>query len=180
MYTFEVIDIDETIKEIVKECDSSCKNKITIDKFKYESVKNDLLEGKTVFFNTLDKSISSNYKNKKMALSAKKNAVANKIKQKFLSLNDTSVLIDIIFYIDAAAELADAGYFITDKNREEKYIEIIESEDESLIDLLEEYLTIKDEISKIKWHKKQYNKAMKKLKELDENSDEFEKFIKEI
>lgn len=45
-------------------------------------------------------------------------------------------------------ELSDRGIFITDSNKEEKYIEILELEDDTLIDILERYLICKDEISR--------------------------------
>jgi hypothetical protein len=43
-------------------------------------------------------------------------------------------------------DLSSAGYFITDSNREEKYLEILETGDEKLIQKLEDYLNYKDEI----------------------------------
>ena len=43
-------------------------------------------------------------------------------------------------------DLASAGYFITNDNREEKYLEILETGDEKLIAKLEDYLNYKDEI----------------------------------
>lgn len=43
--------------------------------------------------------------------------------------------------------LANAGIFITDENREEKYLEIINTNDAALINRLEEYLEVKDVIS---------------------------------
>jgi hypothetical protein len=46
-------------------------------------------------------------------------------------------------------ELADKGFFITDSNRESKYLSILETGDEKLITLLEDYLNYKDEISEI-------------------------------
>lgn len=46
-------------------------------------------------------------------------------------------------------DLASAGYFITDTNREEKYLEILETGDEKLIQKLEDYLNYKDEIGAI-------------------------------
>lgn len=45
-------------------------------------------------------------------------------------------------------ELIDAGYVITDKNRDQKYIEIIETDDDALISKLEEYLTARDNIER--------------------------------
>ncbi len=46
-------------------------------------------------------------------------------------------------------DLANKGYFITDGNREEKYLEILETGDEQLIAKLEDYLNYKDEISAV-------------------------------
>ncbi len=43
-------------------------------------------------------------------------------------------------------ELASEGYFITNKNREEQYIKIIETGDERMIALLEKYLEARDTI----------------------------------
>jgi hypothetical protein len=63
-------------------------------------------------------------------------------------------------------ELADKGYFITDYNREEKYIEIIETMDEVLINKLEEYLNAKDEIERVSNIYKRLTKFKDKLSEL--------------
>jgi hypothetical protein len=46
-------------------------------------------------------------------------------------------------------DLANAGYFITNDNREEKYLEILETGDEKLITKLEDYLNYKDEIESV-------------------------------
>ena len=46
-------------------------------------------------------------------------------------------------------DLASAGYFITNENREEKYLEILETGDEKLIAKLEDYLNYKDEIEAV-------------------------------
>jgi len=54
--------------------------------------------------------------------------------------------MDFFNYINTFNSLASLGYFITDQNREEKYLEIIESGDESLISDLELYLETKDKI----------------------------------
>lgn len=43
-------------------------------------------------------------------------------------------------------DLSNAGYFITNDNREEKYLEILETGNEKLIAKLEDYLNYKDEI----------------------------------
>lgn len=46
-------------------------------------------------------------------------------------------------------ELADKGFFITDENRESKYLSILETGDEKLIQKLEDYLNYRDEISRV-------------------------------
>lgn len=46
-------------------------------------------------------------------------------------------------------DLANGGYFITNENREEKYLEILETGDEKLIAKLEDYLNYKDEIETV-------------------------------
>lgn len=46
-------------------------------------------------------------------------------------------------------DLANQGYFITNENREEKYLEILETGDEKLIAKLEDYLNYKDEIEAV-------------------------------
>ncbi|HLE09653.1 MAG: hypothetical protein A2504_06980 [Bdellovibrionales bacterium RIFOXYD12_FULL_39_22] len=43
-------------------------------------------------------------------------------------------------------ELGDRGYVITESNREEKYLEILETGDEDLISLLENYLNTKEKM----------------------------------
>lgn len=55
-------------------------------------------------------------------------------------------------------ELASRGYFITQNNREEKYIEIINSGDMELIECLETYLNLLDRISIPQY---QYKKLLK-------------------
>jgi hypothetical protein len=46
-------------------------------------------------------------------------------------------------------DLSAMGYFITNDNREEKYLEILETGDEVLISKLEDYLNYKDEIEAV-------------------------------
>jgi len=61
--------------------------------------------------------------------------------------------------------LASKGYFITDENREEKYLEIINTGDADLIESLEEYLDSYDNISPIA----SMQKSMKQV-EIDINA----------
>jgi len=53
-------------------------------------------------------------------------------------------------------QLADAGYFITDENREEKYLDIVNTGEATLISLLESYLEIRDSIKQETYWYEQY------------------------
>ena len=64
--------------------------------------------------------------------------------------------MDYFDFLGSFSVLASLGYFITDNNREEKYLEIIESGDENLISALEIYLENKDKLEKISYI---YNKV---------------------
>lgn len=46
-------------------------------------------------------------------------------------------------------DLTTRGYFITDTNREEQYLAILETGDEKLVDVLEQYLNYRDEIDRV-------------------------------
>lgn len=178
---FKVINFDEFNFEILNEEILENDEYIKLDENVAKLVQIDLDKNKLVICNkkTMEISVTSK-KDENICLSPIKREVVRSLKEKYLCINDINVMTDMVFYVDSLLSLADAGYFITDENREEKYIEIIETEDEQLIDMLETYLESKDEISKIKWNKKQYLKNLKELETLDENSEEFKKFISSI
>lgn len=52
-------------------------------------------------------------------------------------------------FIELNNKLAADGYFIHNGNREQKYIEIIETQNDELIETLENYLSLKDEIDRV-------------------------------
>ena len=62
-------------------------------------------------------------------------------------------------------ELMNDGYFITSKNREEKYIEILETGDEELVDKLEKYLNASDTILRASFLQNEYNRFYIQLKQ---------------
>jgi len=55
-------------------------------------------------------------------------------------------------------DLINAGYAITNENREEKYLQILETGDEKLISKLEDYLNYKDEIEKVAHLERKFSK----------------------
>ncbi len=56
--------------------------------------------------------------------------------------------LDILSFTVTNNKLCSEGFFITNENREEKYIEIIEKDDEKLIEALERYLVLLDNVTK--------------------------------
>lgn len=83
-------------------------------------------------------------------------------------------LLDFVKFIQLNNKLMDLGIYITDDNKEECYIKIIEKNDPKLIDDLEEYINLKDSIKIIENNKKEYVKIVNKLKSLDDLDNETE------
>ena len=73
-------------------------------------------------------------------------------------------------------ELANYGIFITNNNREEKYIEILEMEDDDLVNILEKYLICKDEIERVSAAYETYRQFRSDLNECDTEEEIKEKF----
>lgn len=61
-------------------------------------------------------------------------------------------------------DLSNAGYFITNDNREEKYLSILETGQEDLITKLEDYLNYKDEIENVAHLERKFSKFKKDLR----------------
>lgn len=57
--------------------------------------------------------------------------------------------LDILDFTVINNEMCSAGYFITNDNREETYINIIEKDDEALIEKLEKYLISLDKVNQV-------------------------------
>lgn len=87
---------------------------------------------------------------------AGKAAAACKIKVRGIIGDDllTFKLLDFISIMLINNKFLDRGIIITDKNKEECYIKIIETGDESLINDLEIYLSLKDNIKRLEEQKK--------------------------
>ena len=81
-------------------------------------------------------------------------------------------LLDFITLMSLNNKFANIGIFITDQNREECYIKIIEMGDESLIIDLEKYISIKDSITMIENKKIEYLEIISSLQNLVDKDDE--------
>jgi len=69
-------------------------------------------------------------------------------------------------FITLNNDLSAGGYFITNENREEKYLAILETGDEKLIAKLEDYLNYKDELEDLASLERKFSKYQKEIKNL--------------
>jgi hypothetical protein len=86
-------------------------------------------------------------------------------------------------FITLNNDLSAGGYFITNENREEKYLAILETGDEKLIAKLEDYLNYKDELEDIASLERKFSKyqrEMKNLTTLEEIKNLEDRFIEDF
>jgi len=83
----------------------------------------------------------------------------------------TLSMMEFFNFINLNNIFIEKGIIITEDNREEKYLEIINKEDPKLIESLEKYLEAKDRISQVYWR---YEKVEEFKKELMSLTDEKE------
>jgi len=84
----------------------------------------------------------------------------------------TFILLDFISLMMLNNKFISKGIVITDNNKEECYIKIIESGDESLIGDLERYINLKDSIKNIEKKKEEYSSIINQLQVLSDYNDE--------
>jgi predicted transcriptional regulator len=113
---------------------------------------------------------------RKYGISAKdrnKMRILNKAEEYYKVRVNKGSLLDYLYYIDINNELNSKGFFITDSNKEEKFLEILETGDDRLIDLLEEFLILKDQLSALKNARQIFVGIVEKLKETSEDDIEY-------
>jgi PDZ domain-containing secreted protein len=105
---------------------------------------------------------------------AGKAAVAVKVKARGIMGDELLIftLLDFVSFMQLNNKFASKGIFITDNNREECYIKVIESGDESLIIDLERYITLADNMKKIEHKKQEYQDIITKLQRLADHNDQ--------
>jgi hypothetical protein len=81
-------------------------------------------------------------------------------------------LVDFVSFMLLNNKFSNKGIFITDDNKEECYIKIIESGEETMINDLEKFISLKDEIKDIEKSKSEYQEIIKKLQLLPDQNDE--------
>jgi hypothetical protein len=107
---------------------------------------------------------------------AGKAAAAVRVKARGIMGDDLLIfyLMDLVKFMILSNDFMSKGIFITDDNREECYIKIIEMGDESLIQKLEDYLNMKDSINIIQKKQEEYKKIIVQLQELEDKNNESE------
>lgn len=87
------------------------------------------------------------------------------VKNKILNYIEPTLMLDSFNFLICNNELISNGFYITHDNREEKYLEILQKDDnEALIELLEKYLISLDRLTK-------YNYHLEKLRGYEEELD---------
>jgi len=81
-------------------------------------------------------------------------------------------LINFVSFMLIHDKFMSKGIVITDDTKEECYIKIIELGDEKLIDDLEKYINLKDNITRIEKQKEEYDSVIAKLQNLSNKNDE--------
>jgi len=80
-------------------------------------------------------------------------------------------VVDFASFMLLNNKFASKGIFITDENKEEEYIKVIESGDLTLIEDLETYINLRDKVQSIEAQKKEYTDIVNKLKVLENPDD---------
>lgn len=105
---------------------------------------------------------------------AGKAALAVKTKARGIFGDDLLIfeLLDLITFMLLNNKFANKGFYITEDNKEEKYIEIIETCDEQLIEDLEKYIFLLDKIKILQNKKNEYDSIIDSLKYLNDYNDQ--------
>lgn len=94
-------------------------------------------------------------------------------------MNVTS-FFDFFDFINSNNVLLDRGFVITDKNKTEQYLKIVETGDDELIEALDDYLTARDKIMQQSGYYKTWNEYEKGIEEADsskEIEDSYREFV---
>ena len=84
----------------------------------------------------------------------------------------TFKLLDFVSFLVLNNKFSSKGYFITDDNREENYIKIIETGDIELINDLEKYINLRDSLKELENKKNEFYDIVDKLKNLSNLDDQ--------
>lgn len=108
-----------------------------------------------------------------MSTYAGKAAQACKVKARGIFGDEllTFKLLDFVSFLILNNEFTSKGYIITEDNREEVYIKIIETGDVQLINDLEKYINLRDSIKELQRKKDEFYDIIEKLSSLSNLND---------
>ncbi len=96
-------------------------------------------------------------------LNAAKSAALGEARNLMVGRMSFEFYFDFFEMLKSNNELMSAGYFITDENREQKYLEIVNSDNADLLNLLKKYLEVYDRINAHIFHYGHYQKLKQAL-----------------
>ena len=108
----------------------------------------------------------------------KKSMELARVQLRFNALISSTSILEHFAYFSSAILLSEQGYTITHDNREEKYLEIINQDDEFLLQTLEEYLEARDNLAKLSYTYKEVREYLKQIR-ATKNVKELNKVKKE-
>jgi hypothetical protein len=94
----------------------------------------------------------------------KKASELARVQMRFNAFVSSSSMLEHFAYFSSAILLSERGFMITDSNREEKYLEIINEGDEYLLKTLEDYLEARDRLAQLSYSYKDVKDYMKKVR----------------
>lgn len=92
-----------------------------------------------------------------------------RVQMRFNAFVSSASILEHFSYFSSAILLSERGFMITDKNREEKYLEIINQGDEYLLKTLEDYLEARDRLAQLSYAYKDVKDYMKKVRGAQNN-----------
>lgn len=96
--------------------------------------------------------------------------ITDKVNDSFI-LQSKQLEVNVHMYISSAMYLMSHGYFITEENKNQKYIEIVQTQNTDLINKLNTYLSYYDKLSAFQVSYENYKKFLDDLSKLS-NKDE--------
>lgn len=114
------------------------------------------------------------------ALSSEKEKKKNEGRKLITSRIHISSVFDAVEFILANNFLMERGYIITNNNRTEKYLEIVETGDEELLEMLEIYLETRDSLYiSFSWNRlyKNFERDMERASNLKEVENVWKEFV---
>ena len=111
---------------------------------------------------------TENLTSSKMTVDSYRKAVQLKARDLMFSRFDGSVIFSFYEFILLNNQLIEQGFVITEENREDKYIEIVNKDNDELLELLSDYLKARDSLKMYNLYYKDYKALLNDIQKLNE------------